>query len=480
MTIVRHMTDLDLKIVPPGYMNQEQLGRFHAAYGPKNEAMKKADLKGKELVRWKYQRYIKDYLRCIASVDDNLGRVLEYLDQSGLAENTVVIYNSDQGFYLGDHGWFDKRWMYEESLRMPLLVRWPGVVRPGSQNRDLVQNLDFAETFLDIAGAAIPADMQGRSLVPLLKGNTPKDWRKSIYYHYYEFPGWHDVRRHCGVRTDRYKLIHYYNIGEWELFDLEKDPDELRSVYGQAAYAEVVRELVAELARLRRLYRVDDFQEPPAVPKPSEVKLEPVLLYDFAGADKPTVEDRSGKGHHAKRQNAPIVEGRRGRALKLDGKGLLRISPVPDSLDPTYRPLTVGAWCKADSADGVVFSHGARNFGYALYIEDGLPTFVVRATGLHFQVRSRQKVKLGQWVHLAASIDPEARITLLVDGKPADRLEQGFFVSQKPRDAVIVGADLGGRVGEYESPLHFHGLIEDLRLYWGVLDQASLASWAAR
>jgi len=272
MTIAKHLNDKDLKFKPPGNLNAEQRQRWNAAYNPKNEAFKKENLSGKDLVRWKYQRYIKDYLRCIASVDDNVGRLLKYLDDSHLADNTVVIYSSDQGFYLGDHGWFDKRWMYEESLRMPLLVRWPGVVKPGSVDEHLVQNLDFAETFLEIAGAKPPADMQGRSIVPLLKGRAPADWRNSIYYHYYEYPGWHDVRRHCGVRTDRYKLIHYYNIKEWELFDLQKDPHELKSVYDDPAYANVVKQLTAELKRLRKVYKVDAFKEPPVPPDPIKVK----------------------------------------------------------------------------------------------------------------------------------------------------------------------------------------------------------------
>ncbi len=205
-----------------------------------------------QLKVWKYERFIKDYLRCIASVDENVGRLLDYLDRSGLAENTMVVYTSDQGFFLGDHGWFDKRFFYEESDRMPLLIRFPGRVKPGSVNKDLVSNVDFAPTFLDVAGAPIPPDMQGRSFKPLLFGEHPAGWRKSFYYHYYEFPAEHKVRRHYGVRTDRYKLIYYYRIGEWELFDLKKDPQELRSVYGDPAYADVQRRLKAELKRLRK------------------------------------------------------------------------------------------------------------------------------------------------------------------------------------------------------------------------------------
>ena len=258
MTIARTMNAADLKLKPPRGLTPEQLEKWNAAYEPKNEAFRNANLEGRALVRWKYQRYMKDYLRCIASVDENVGRLLDYLDASGLAGNTVVIYSSDQGFYLGEHGWFDKRWIYEESLRTPLLVRWPGVVQPGSVNRDLVSNLDFAETFLDIAGASIPSDMQGRSLVPLLAGRTPSDWRKTFYYHYYEFPGAHSVRRHDGVVDGRYKLIRFYepDVDEWELYDLRSDPKELRSVYDDPPYAQVRKRLTAQLKRLRQELKV--------------------------------------------------------------------------------------------------------------------------------------------------------------------------------------------------------------------------------
>ena len=232
MTIERHLNRQDLKMDPP------------------------EGLAGQELKKWKYQRYIKDYLRCVASVDDNIGRLLDYLDACGLTENTIVVYASDQGFYLGDHGWFDKRFMYEHSLRMPLLVRYPKQIKPGSINNAIVLNLDFAPTFLDFAGVTPPNDMQGRSLRPLLKGSAPQNWRTSMYYHYYEYPAVHMVKRHYGVRTRRYKLIHfYYDIDAWELYDLEKDPNELNNVYDDPAYTDVVKQLKAELERLRKEYK---------------------------------------------------------------------------------------------------------------------------------------------------------------------------------------------------------------------------------
>ena len=236
-------------------LTPEERRAFAAAYRRDNEAFRRADPRGKALAEWKYQRYIRDYLRCIASIDDNVGRVLDFLDAAGLADNTVVVYTSDQGFYLGEHGWFDKRFMYEESLRMPLIVRYPREIRPGVNDRDMVLNLDFAETFLDYAGVAAPAEMQGRSMRGILRGQTPPDWRQSIYYHYFEYPAVHSVKRHYGVRTRRYKLIHFYfDIDAWELYDLEKDPREIRNVYADPAYAGVLRGMKDELERLRRLY----------------------------------------------------------------------------------------------------------------------------------------------------------------------------------------------------------------------------------
>jgi arylsulfatase A-like enzyme len=236
-------------------MTLEQRQAWDAAYGPQNEAFKKANLQGKDLDHWKYQRYIKDYLRCVASVDENVGRVLDYLEKNGLTENTIVVYTSDQGFYLGEHGWFDKRFMYEESLRMPLLVRYPKEIKKGVVNEDMVLNLDLAPTFLDYAGVKIPKSMQGRSLRKILAGKTPKNWREAIYYHYYEFPAWHMVKRHYGIRTERYKLIHfYYNIDAWEFYDLQADPHELDNRYDDPAQQKIIGQLKTQLEKLRQQY----------------------------------------------------------------------------------------------------------------------------------------------------------------------------------------------------------------------------------
>ncbi|MCK4446255.1 MAG: DUF4976 domain-containing protein, partial [Candidatus Marinimicrobia bacterium] len=239
-------------------MDDKQLQEWNSAYNPRNEKFQKANLKGKDLVRWKYQRYLKDYLRCIASIDENVGRVLDYLDKTGLSRNTVVIYTSDQGFYLGEHGWFDKRFMYEESFRTPLIIRWPGRIKPDSISRELVSNLDFAQTFLDITGVSQPSDMQGVNLKPLMEGRILNNWRRSLYYHYYAFPDWHSVRRHEGVATKRYKLIHFYDLDEWEFYDLEIDPHEMQNKYDNPEYASIVDDLKKELLRLRKLYKVPE------------------------------------------------------------------------------------------------------------------------------------------------------------------------------------------------------------------------------
>jgi arylsulfatase A-like enzyme len=264
MTIEKTMNDLDVKLNTPRSLNDEQRKKWDEYYEPRNKKFRDANLQGKDLVRWKYNRYMHDYLGCVKAVDESVGRLLDYLDEEKLADNTVVIFASDQGFYLGEHGWFDKRWIFEESVTTPCMARWPGVTKAGSTNKDIVSVLDFAETFLDAAGAKIPDDMQGRSLRPVLAGQTPSDWRKSFYYHYYEFPGAHSVRKHYGVVTDRYKLVYFYepDMNYWELFDLQTDPLEMKSVYDDAKYAQTRQDLEKELARLRKELKVPE-QDPP-------------------------------------------------------------------------------------------------------------------------------------------------------------------------------------------------------------------------
>lgn len=252
-----------------GRLTEPQLAQWRAAYGPKNQAFLEAYPAGeevtfkdakkeKEVALWKYNRYIKDYLRTIKSVDDGVGEVLDYLEENGLADNTIVIYTSDQGFYLGEHGWFDKRFMYEESFRTPLLMRFPKEIKPGTVIDKLVQNLDFAPTLLDYAGISVPEEMQGESFRQLVNGNSD-EWRDAVYYTYYEYPSVHMVKRHYGVSTDRYKLIHfYYDIDEWEMYDLEKDPNEMNNIYDDPSYGEIKAQMHQKLEKLRTQYGDSD------------------------------------------------------------------------------------------------------------------------------------------------------------------------------------------------------------------------------
>lgn len=244
-------------------MNDTQKAAWDAAYEPENQdfvkQMNAGELSDKDVIRWKYQRYIKDYLRCIQAVDDGVGRMLEYLDESGLAENTIVIYSSDQGFYLGEHGWYDKRWMFEESLLMPLMVRWPGVIKPGVDSKAVVQNIDYGPTFLEVAGAEVPSEMQGRSMVDLMKnqGIPGATWRDAIYYAYYENAAVHNVPVHDGVRTERYKLMYFPRTREWNLFDLKTDPQEMQSVHDSEDYGAILAGMQRRYRDLRSYYDVN-------------------------------------------------------------------------------------------------------------------------------------------------------------------------------------------------------------------------------
>jgi len=261
--------DLKLPVTGKGILDQaaqnqlnrltpEQRSAWDAAFGPENETFAKLNLSGDELTLWNYQRYIKNYLRNVDGLDDSVGEVREFLARQGLDRNTIVIYSSDQGFFLGDHGWYDKRWMYEESFRTPLIVHWPGVTHPGSSNDSLVQNIDMAPTILEIAGLGIPESMHGRSLLPLLRGNTPNDWRDAIYYHYQmEEPQnrtAHLVAKHYGIRTDSLKLIHFYESDTWEFYDLAKDPMEMKNLYHTSEKVPMIADLKSRLHDMQKQF----------------------------------------------------------------------------------------------------------------------------------------------------------------------------------------------------------------------------------
>ena len=244
-------------------MNDEQRKVWDAHFGPLNKKFiadyKAGKVDHKKMVEWKYQRYMKNYLATVKSVDESVGRVMEYLEKNGLAENTVVIYSSDQGFYLGEHGWFDKRWMFEESFKMPFLIKWPGVIEAGSRPEALIQNIDYAPTFLEMAGVKVPDEVQGKSIVPILK-DASKAVRETVYYSYYEL-GEHRVPQHFGVRTKRYKLFYLPASDEWQMFDLEKDPGEMRSVYGDVEYKEVQEDMMKRYDAIREKIDAPRYEE---------------------------------------------------------------------------------------------------------------------------------------------------------------------------------------------------------------------------
>jgi arylsulfatase A-like enzyme len=475
MMIASTMNDRDLKLAPPPDLNAEQRKVWDAYYEPKNAEFRKLNLHGKDLVRWKYQRYMHEYCTTIASVDQSVGKLLAYLKESGLDQNTLVIYSSDQGFFLGEHGWFDKRWIFEESLRTPLIVRWPGVVKPGTVNADLVSNLDYAETILDAAGLAAPPEMQGRSLVPILQGNTPADWRKDFYYHYYEHPGPHNVPKQYGVITDRYKLVYFYEPQEnyWELFDLKTDPREMTSVYGDPAYQDIRKDLHQQLDRLRK-----DLKEPAQDAPETMIEdaagagktesAQPlnawVLEYRFDKDSQEKVPDASGKSGPGSFHGVAIADGRNGStAARFDGKSWIDV-PKAKALNPAVGAWTVEVIFKSDQPDGVVLAHGGASNGYILWLENGRPCFAVVGSGQTSKVSSDGTVA-GQWTKVRAGFDA-GNVWISVNGETAIKSPLARTIERYPSDGIQIGADLGSQVLGAEHP-KFNGLVESARIFSG-------------
>jgi arylsulfatase A-like enzyme len=245
-------------LVPFNRGTPDQIAKYNVTLDKINNDFKEnwPKMNDKEKMQWKFQRYMQDYLATISSIDDNVGRVLDYLEENDLEDNTLVVYTSDQGFYLGEHGWYDKRFIYDESFKTPLLIKWPNKIKPGITNDEMVQNLDFAQTFLEVAGISSPEDMQGESLMPLLTGDEDRWTREEVYYHYYEYPSVHMVKRHYGIVNKEFKLVRfYYDVDEWELYDRLNDPNEMNNVYDDPNYSEVVKDLKVKLAELRVKYK---------------------------------------------------------------------------------------------------------------------------------------------------------------------------------------------------------------------------------
>ena len=446
------------KIVGRYNLTDKQEQRLIDAYKDENQYLLEnyEEMSKKEIARWKYQRYVKDYLRTIQGIDGSVGRVMKYLNKAGLAENTIVIYSADQGFFLGENGWFDKRWIYEESLRQPLVVHWPGKIKAGLVSEHLVQNLDFAPTLLDLAGAEIPGEMQGRSLVPILQGKNPGNWRNAVYYHYYEgMNGAHKVPRHYGLRTQRYTLAHFYNEDEWELFDLKKDPEQLKSIYGNSDYAEVQKNLKKKLNSLQEKYGDTNPQE-----------------------SRGDIKDRLQK-NLIKKQEGKIKKAV--QSVKLEQVLHLKdgSQEPPKELNPARKPITVGAHVAASAPDGTIISHGGKSYGYMLYITDRKPAFAVRTNEILKTVVADEQIQLNKPVHIAGVLDKEGTIHIVRDGELLASAD-GHFILKNPHDGIMVGADGGvSSVGSQSGEMAFDGAIRDLRLFWGVLSPKQIQKWAS-
>jgi hypothetical protein len=448
MTIERHLTRSDVKGSPPAGLDRD--------------ARK----------RWLYQRYIKDYLRCVASIDDNVGRFLDFLEREGLAENTIVVYTSDQGFYLGDHGWYDKRFIYEESLRMPFIVRYPRGIEPGTVSKSLALNVDFGPTFLDYAGVDIPEDMQGRSLRRVLEGRAPTDWRKSCYYHYYEYPASHSVKRHYGVRTDRYKLVHFYHdIDAWELFDLVKDPNEMKSVYADPAYATVVTELKAELERLRK--ELGDSDElawkmggggPPSPPSKG-----PQLLLKFGEpAGAAVAANAAARGRDLKYHGTRPVDVAGGKAREFNGRTDYLDLDGRHCPSPAKTSVKVSARVKPSKPDGVILAHGGESWGYCLHVLKGRYAFSTRVADALTTVTAPRRAPDG-WARVTGVLGKKGEMQLLVDDKLVASGKAPGPIAQKPHDNLQLGADRGSAILEGGGG-NYGGLMSEVALDFGTDD----------
>ena len=416
---------------------------------------------------------LAQYYAAVSHQDAELAKILDLVEARGGLNNTLVIYTADQGFFLGEHGLYDKRFMYEESIRIPFLVRWPRAVKPGSVDDHIVLNVDFAPTFLDLAGLPTPKDMHGRSLEPLLLGKAPADWRTSFYYHYYEFPGAHSVRRHYGIRTTRYKLIHYYRIGEWELFDLERDPHELRNVYSDPAYAPIVAKLKTELERLRKDLAVPEDSDLRGLPKELRPVVGPQLVLTFDG--KRPFADSSPAKRRLTATGVKLVEGRKGKAALFDGKTSVLDLPRGACPAPRLTQITIMAWLKPSKPDGVILAHGGNAWGYCLHLVGGKPAFSARVNKALATVVAKEKLPNG-WTHVAGTLAKGGRIAIYVNGRQVARGKAPALLGADPYDNLQIGVDAGSPIlDDQRSREHYGGLLDDLKLIYGPITAAQIA-----
>lgn len=405
------------------------------------------------------------YFRTISSVDDSIGRVLKTLDELKLTQNTVVVFASDNGYYMGEHGLGDKRSAYDESLRIPFIVRYPPLKRSGGTADQMALNTDLAPTFLDYAGVPAPKEMQGRSLRPVLEGKTT-DWRKAYFYAYFYEKNYR-IPAVTAVRTDSAKLIRYPGHDEWtELFDLRSDPYEIHNLIADPTAVGLRKDLEATYEREKNAvaFRIPEFADSPDQDARPPLKAT-VLEFHFVRDEGDRVTDASGKSNHGASHGAPLVEGRNGgKARRFDGKGYVEIGKSA-TLDPAVAGWTIDATFKSDRPDGVIMACGGRSQGYALYLEGGKPVFVVTANNRTSRVTANQTVD-GEWVHVVAGVTARLQLRLEIDGKPAGQAPLHDFIARQPNEGLQIGADLGSQVEARMLP-QFVGLIEAVRLYSG-------------
>lgn len=413
------------------------------------------------------------YFRCIAAMDDNVGRILKTLDELGLTEDTMVIFAGDNGYYLGEHGLGDKRSAYEESLRIPLLLRYPRLGTGGKTIDAMALNIDLAPTLVDFAGLPAAPRIQGKSWRPLLTGAPAADWRKAWFYCYFYERGF-STPMVTGVRTERAKLLRYPGHDEWtELFDIAADPYELKNLWSDPAAAGLRKELEAEYDRQAAAiaFRVPDYADSPAadagIQGNAPRKNQWVLEYRFDRDQGGKVTDASGCGNDGETRGAlPAVEGREGRkARRFDGQAFIEVPNRP-SLDPSGGPWTFEAVVRADQPDGVVLARGGPSNGYILYFEGGRPAAAVAVGGDLTVAASRAKAA-GEWVRLTGRITADRKLVLEVEGKPAAERALAKFIAQDPRDSMQIGADLRNAVVEKTKLPNFTGLIESVRIFSG-------------
>jgi arylsulfatase A-like enzyme len=408
-----------------------------------------------------------NYFRCIAAADDNVGKVLQALDNLKLAENTVVVFASDNGYYLGEHGLGDKRSAYEESMRIPMMVRYPKLGKKGVVLDQMALNVDLAPTLLDFAGVPIPKEMHGRSWKPLLEGKTD-DWRKAFFYCYFYERNF-NAPTVTAVRTDKAKLVKYPGKDEWtEVFDLEKDPYEIHNLAKDPTAAMLRKDLEAEYDRQSKAiaFRIPAFADDPA----KEVVHEPlkawVLEYRFADMIGARVQDHSGKKNHGFPMDVGRVEGRKDKqALKFDGKGYIEVAKS-ESLDPSMKAWTVEVVFKAEKPDGIVLARGGSANGYCLHLEEGKPVFTVTSGNKASHIVAKQAVG-NDWTTVWALITASKELVLLIDGKEAARGKLHAFIARDPANTMQIGTDRGSKVVEGKELPNFVGLIESVRLYSG-------------